>query len=102
VTHALQDDRVSIIIGALRWGLYDDRPDSPTRGLVNDLVVSDRAPALLIIPRGVWHAVCNIGTADAIFVNMPTRPYDHATPDKTRLPVGSSRIPFDFHDGRAG
>jgi dTDP-4-dehydrorhamnose 3,5-epimerase len=99
VTHEFQDDRLSIISGALRWALYDDRPDSPTRGLLNDLVVTDRAPGLLIIPRGVWHAVRNIGTSDAIFVNMPTQPYNHAAPDKARLPVGTSRIPFDFDDG---
>jgi dTDP-4-dehydrorhamnose 3,5-epimerase len=99
VTHARQDDRLSIISGALRWALYDDRPDSPTRGLVNDLVVSDRTPTLLIIPRGVWHAVRNIGASDAIFLNMPTQPYDHAAPDKARLPIGTSRIPFDFDDG---
>jgi dTDP-4-dehydrorhamnose 3,5-epimerase len=88
-----------MISGAMRWGLYDDRPGSPTQGLVNDLVLSDRAPALLIIPRGVWHAVQNVGTADAIFLNMPTQPYDHAAPDKVRLPLRTPRIPFAFDDG---
>ena len=98
VSHHSQADRLFTIAGALRWALYDDRPESPTHGLVNDLVLSDRAPALLIIPRGVWHAVQNIGTADAIFLNMPTQPYNHAAPDKVRLPLGTPRIPFDFGD----
>lgn len=66
---------------------------------MNDLVLSDRAPALLIIPRGVWHAVQNVGTADAIFLNMPTQAYSHEAPDKVRLPQQTSRIPFDFDDG---
>jgi dTDP-4-dehydrorhamnose 3,5-epimerase len=101
VSHRHQDDRLFMISGALRWGLYDDRPGSPTGGLVNDLVLSDRAPALLIIPRGVWHAVQNIGTADAIFLNLPTQPYDHGSPDKLRLPVRSPRIPFDFGEAPA-
>jgi dTDP-4-dehydrorhamnose 3,5-epimerase len=99
VRHDIQADRLFMITGALRWGLYDDRPGSPTHGQVNDVVLSERAPALLIIPRGVWHAVQNIGTADAIFINMPTRPYDHAAPDKVRLPLRTARIPFDFDDG---
>ena len=101
VKHDVQADRLFLISGALRWALYDDRPGSPTEGLVNDLVLSDRAPALLIIPRGVWHAVQNVGAADAIFLNMPTQPYDHAAPDKVRLPLRTPRIPFDFHDGAA-
>jgi dTDP-4-dehydrorhamnose 3,5-epimerase len=62
-------------------------------------VFSERAPALLVIPRGVYHAVRNIGTTDAIFVNMPTRAYDHGDPDKLRLPLKNGVIPFDFDDG---
>ena len=83
----------------LRWALYDDRAGSPTHGRLNDLVFSERAPALLVIPRGVYHAVRNIGTSEAIFLNMPTRAYEHDSPDKLRLPLKNSLIPFDFDDG---
>jgi dTDP-4-dehydrorhamnose 3,5-epimerase len=99
VIHEHQDDRLFFVTGVLRWGLYDDRPGSPTRGLVNDLVFSERAAALLVIPRGVYHAVRNIGTTDAIFINMPTRAYEHGAPDKLRLPLKTPLIPFDFDDG---
>ena len=99
VVHEHQDDRLFFVTGVVRWGLYDDRPDSPTRGLVNDLVFSERAAALLVIPRGVYHAVRNIGTTDAIFINMPTRAYEHESPDKLRLPLKTPSIPFDFDDG---
>src|SRR5689334_540420 len=57
VVHERQDDRLFFVTGVLRWALYDDREGSPTRGLVNDLVFSERAAALLIIPCGVYHAV---------------------------------------------
>jgi dTDP-4-dehydrorhamnose 3,5-epimerase len=99
VVHEHQDDRLFFIAGVVRWGLFDDRPGSPTRGRVNDLVFSERAPALLVIPHGVYHAVRNIGTTDAIFVNMPTRAYEHVTPDKLRLPLDNALIPFRFDDG---
>ena len=52
----------------------------------------------MIIPRGVYHAVQNIGTTEALFVNMPTRPYNHGDPDKFRLPLKNDLIPFDFGD----
>jgi dTDP-4-dehydrorhamnose 3,5-epimerase len=99
VVHEHQEDRLFFISGVLRWVLYDDRPDSPSRGRLNDFVFSERAAALLVIPRGVYHAVRNIGTTDAIFINMPTRPYEHEAPDKLRLPLKNGVIPFDFDDG---
>jgi dTDP-4-dehydrorhamnose 3,5-epimerase len=102
VVHEKQDDRLFTSIGVQRWVLYDARPDSPTHGLINDLVFSERNRALLIIPKGVYHAVQNIGSTDAVFVNMPTQPYDHASPDKLRLPLKNDLIPFDFDAGRRG
>ena len=96
IVHEQQDDRLFLNVGVMRWVLYDSRTASPTCGLLNDLVFSERNRALLIIPRGVYHAVQNIGTNDAMFINMPTRPYDHGDPDKFRLPLHNDRIPFDF------
>ena len=34
-----------------------------------------------------------VGDVDAYFVNVPTRPYDHARPDKRRLPLDTPLIP---------
>jgi dTDP-4-dehydrorhamnose 3,5-epimerase len=98
VVHERQEDRVFHIMGTTHWALYDDRPESSTRGLLNQFVFSEKNRALLVIPRGVYHAVRNIGIGDAIFVNMPTRPYDHEDPDKFRLPLKNDRIPFSFGD----
>lgn len=99
VIHQRQDDRHFFVSGVLRWALYDDREGSPTRGMVNDLVFSERAAALLVIPCGVYHAVKNIGPTDAIFLNMPTRAYEHDQPDKLRVPMDAGVIPFTFDDG---
>jgi dTDP-4-dehydrorhamnose 3,5-epimerase len=94
--HKLTDDRLFMSLGVLRWALYDDRPESATREMLNVFTLSERNRKLLVIPRGVFHAVRNLGTSDAFFVNMPNRAYDHADPDKHRLPLKNSLIPFDF------
>jgi dTDP-4-dehydrorhamnose 3,5-epimerase len=96
VYHEHQDDRLFTIVGHLKAVLYDRRPDSPTKGLVNEIYLSERRRRLLFIPRLVLHALQNIGTADAVFVNAPTAPYDHANPDKFRIPVNSPEIPYSF------
>lgn len=98
IVHEKQDDRIFISRGTLRWALYDNRPESPTYELLNVFVSSERNRLLFVIPRGVYHAVQNIGQDEAVFVNMPTRAYDHADPDKFRLPVKNDLIPFDFTD----
>jgi dTDP-4-dehydrorhamnose 3,5-epimerase len=102
IVHDLQDDRIFVSLGTLRWVLYDAREGSPTRGLVNQIVLSESNRALLVIPRGVYHAAHNVGDRNAYFVNCPTRPYDHADPDKHRLPLANDLIPFRFEDGLGG
>ena len=99
IVHQKQDDRLYNVIGVLRWVLFDNRPESPTFKMLNDVTVSEHNRALIIIPRGVFHAVKNIGTSDAYFINSPTRAYDHTDPDKLRLPLKNDLIPFAFDDG---
>jgi dTDP-4-dehydrorhamnose 3,5-epimerase len=76
--------------------LYDDREGSPTRGMVNEPNLGAENRAVLVIPPFVWHAVQNVGTSDAVFVNCPTRAYEHADPDKWHLPPDTREIPYDF------
>jgi len=92
------DDRVYVSSGVVRWA-FDHRSQSPTYKLLNVFTFSDRNRAILVIPRGVYHAVQNIGQTEAIMINLPTCPYDHADPDKYRLPIKNDLIPFDFDDG---
>jgi len=100
VVHERQDDRFFVSRGVIRWALYDHREDSPTHKLLNLFTFSERNRALLIIPKGVFHAAQNVGDTEAVFINMPTQAYNHADPDKYRLPLKNDLIPFDFDDGR--
>jgi dTDP-4-dehydrorhamnose 3,5-epimerase len=98
--HVYQDDRLFVSRGRLRFGLYDDRPDSPTRGMLNVFTLSDHQRAMIRIPHGVWHGIQNVGEDDAEFINFPTRRYNYEDPDKYRLPLRNDLIPFDFSDDR--
>ncbi|BDI34519.1 hypothetical protein CCAX7_65700 [Capsulimonas corticalis] len=98
VVHAKQDDRIHHCVGTLHWAFYDDRKDSPTHGMLNKITISERNTALIVIPKGVYHAVMNVGSEDAIMINLPTKPYNHADPDKFRLPFQNDLIPYDFGD----
>jgi dTDP-4-dehydrorhamnose 3,5-epimerase len=92
VVHREQDDRIFLDRGAAKVVLYDARADSPTKGMVNEVFAGATNRLLLRIPAGVVHAVVNVGTDEVMFVNLPTRPYNHERPDKVRLPADA--VPY--------
>ncbi len=96
VYHKRQSDRLAYTNGDIRVVLYDLRPNSPTCGKLNVLDVGARNKVLLTIPPFVVHGVQNRGDADATFVNMPTRAYDPAEPDKSRIRWNHPGIPYAF------
>jgi len=98
VVHKEQEDRIFNCAGTLRVVLFDSREDSPTYQMINQFVLSERSPSIINFPIGVFHAIQNIGDTDAIFINMPNKPYNHENPDKFRLPIKNDLIPFDFED----
>lgn len=96
VYHKRQSDRLAFTQGTIRVVLYDLRPESATYGVLNVLDVGAANMLQLTIPPFVVHAVQNLGDTDSQFVNMPTRAYDPANPDKSRLPVDHPGIPYVF------
>jgi dTDP-4-dehydrorhamnose 3,5-epimerase len=96
--HERGEDRNAVVAGFTRWAFYDDRLRSQSRGRLVVRTFSERARSIIHIPRGVWHAVQNVGRSDAILVNLPTTAYDYERPDKLRLPLKNELIPFDFSD----
>jgi dTDP-4-dehydrorhamnose 3,5-epimerase len=100
--HYLHDDRIFVSQGNVKVVLYDNRPDSPTYGIVNELYRTELDRTIMVIPRNVFHAHENIGTTDALFISMPTRAYQHDDPDVYRLPLDTNQIPYKFEDRKGG
>ena len=94
--HHEHEDRYVLMFGEAKVVLYDGREDSPTFGLVSQVLLTEYRRQLLNIPAGVWHASQNLGDRDLVIVNFPTIQYDHANPDKFRLPLDTDQIPYRF------
>lgn len=94
--HYQQADRYFLISGSVRVVLYDGRRRSPTYRSFAEFHLTEASRARLLIPPGVWHADQNWGDSEAAMLNFPTRPFNHADPDKHRLDPASGAIPFDF------
>lgn len=96
VYHKRQSDRLAYTNGDLRVVLYDLRKESPTYGALNILDVGSANKVLLTVPARVVHGVQNRGSETATFINMPTRAYDPAHPDKSRLRHDHPGVPYRF------
>ena len=84
--HRMTSDRLFVASGLVHVVCWDGRTGSRTFGRLNEITLSDRNPGLILVPPDVYHGWKNIGTSEAIVVNMPTRPYTHDEPDALDLP----------------
>ncbi len=94
--HKQQTDNLCIIKGMAKVVVYDDRPNSPTRGEVQEFFLGEQNPLLLVIPPNVLHGMKGIGTEPAYMINCPTEPYNHEQPDEFRRPWNDPAIPYNW------
>jgi dTDP-4-dehydrorhamnose 3,5-epimerase len=84
----------AVIFGEIKCVLYDDRPDSPTCGKVQEYFLSPENYNLLTVPPLVWNGFKAIGDRSAIVANCATLPHD---PDEIeRRQAFDSGIPYDW------
>lgn len=97
--HLRQTQRFAVPVGRLHIVLYDARPDSPTRGRLEDFVLGrPEAYFLLCIPPGVWYGFSARGDCSALICNCPDLPHDPA--EALRLAPDAAEIPW--HWGQHG
>jgi len=93
--HEVKNDRYTLAVGELIVLLHDGRPASPTYGMTQRIVLSDRGVRQLVIPAGVWHLLINAGAVETHVINFPTERYHHDQPDRILLPWDTDELPVD-------
>ena len=98
--HQRGTDRLFVASGLVKFVVFDGRLESPTCGCVNEVTMSETSPGLLIVPPNLYHGWKNIGSSEAIIINMPTAMYNYEAPDALDLPWDSEAaariIPYRF------
>ena len=94
--HLKTTDRIFINLGVMKVVLFDARKDSSSFGMINEFMMGDIRPGLLIVPPGIWHAVQNIDHKPSSILNLVDHAYQYTGPDHFRLPIDSPKIPYDF------
>jgi dTDP-4-dehydrorhamnose 3,5-epimerase len=92
--HHLQIDQIAVVSGLVKMVLYDDREQSPTCGKVNEIIMGELAPRLVVIPPLVWHGFQAIGETSAFLLHLNDRPFVADEPDEDRLAPDDPSIPY--------
>ncbi len=87
--HQQSTDRLFVASGLVKIVVFDGRTESPTFGKFNEFTLSERNPGLLTIAPYLYHGWKNIGTTEAVIINMPDRMYNYESPDALDLPWDS-------------
>lgn len=90
---------LSVPVGRVRFVLYDDRPDSPTRGQVQQVVLGEDSAeyAALVVPPGLWNGFVGMASGPSLVGNCASIMHDPAESD--RLPADSPDIPYRWLSG---
>jgi dTDP-4-dehydrorhamnose 3,5-epimerase len=62
--------------GLVRMVIYDDRPESPTRGEVQELLLGEDNYCLVTVPPMIWNGFEGLSEGAAIVANCATLPHD--------------------------
>jgi dTDP-4-dehydrorhamnose 3,5-epimerase len=94
--HQKQSDNFVVVKGMAKVVLYDQRADSPTKGVVNEFFIGEDNPMLISIPRLVLHGFKAYGSEPAYMVNIVSEPYNYQEPDEFRIDPFDNDIPYDW------
>lgn len=86
--HEVLWDWFFISHGTAKFGLRDDRPESPTYEQLETVVLGQRNPSLLAVPPGVYHGWMALED-DTQLISTASEVYNREQPDEVRVPPDS-------------
>lgn len=82
------------INGQVRFVMYDDRENSPSKGQIIEAVIGQDNHCLVVVPPGVWNGFQGLAAPHSIVASCSTEVYN---PDEfERINPDSSRVPYQW------
>lgn len=94
--HKKQTDYIVVVKGMSKMVLYDDREDSPTKGVINEFFLGEHNHILITIPPGVIHGQKPYGAEPSYLINFPTEPFSLEDTDEYRIDPFDKDIPYEW------
>ncbi len=92
--HKVMTLNYAVVHGMIKFVLYDDRPDSPTRGEVQEIFMGEQNYCLVTVPPLVWNGFKGIGDEMSIVANCPS--HAHMKDEIERMDPFTNNIPYQW------
>ncbi len=99
-----QIDYFIVLRGSMKICVYDDKPASPTRGQLDEVIASGENLQVVRVPGHYWHGTKALGNRPSLTVYCVNRLYDAKNPDEERRAWNDPSIidprtskPFDWN-----
>jgi len=93
-SHKLTTLNYAVPHGQIKFVLFDDRPDSTTRGCIEEFFLSPENYCLVTVPPLIWNGFKGIGFERSIVANCSTLPHDPT--EIERRGAFNPKIPYDW------
>ncbi|MFA5878131.1 MAG: dTDP-4-dehydrorhamnose 3,5-epimerase family protein [Candidatus Staskawiczbacteria bacterium] len=85
---------LAVPVGKVKLVLYDNRIRSKTKGVVEEIILSEENYKLVTVPPLIWFGFKAVGDEVAFLADCATIPYDPA--EIERLETFSEKIPYEW------
>ena len=82
------------IKGKVKLVLFDDRKSSKTKGLIQEIILSNESHLLVSIPPMIWNGFCSADENIAVLANCSDIPHDKE--EIIRLPFDDPKFPYKW------
>tara|TARA_A100001015_G_C14966087_1_gene703003 strand:+ start:130 stop:579 length:450 start_codon:yes stop_codon:yes gene_type:complete len=84
----------AVVSGQIKFVLFDDRDNSPTKGNLEEFFISPENYCLVTVPPLIWNGFKSVGNVPAIVANCSTHP--HSDEEIIRREYDNKSIPYDW------
>lgn len=84
------------VFGCIKLVMFDDRPNSVTRGSLMEAFLGPDDYSLVQIPPGIWNGFKGMTDPHAVVANCCTHAHDAAANRTERLDPFDNHIPYDW------
>ncbi len=94
--HHSMVQRFTVPVGAIRLVIYDDRPESPTQGVLQvvETGMAFGRYELIRLPAMVWYGFIGISETESLIANCASLP--HCAAEVDRMTADSMAIPYKW------
>ena len=83
-----------VLKGMIKFVLFDDRENSPTKGVIQEIFIGDHNYVRVTVPPGIWSGFKCIGTEPAMVCNVIDSPHDET--EVRRRDPHNNHLPYDW------